>query len=503
MGRLLLGLDVGTSGVKAGVFDLEGRLRGLGRSSHENDTPQPGWVQCDPETWWAGCLDALGQACAEAGAATADISAVGVSTQFPVLVAMDEAGRAVHPAILYCDRRSIRQMEAIDRAVPRDEFERFYGNVLTPGTCAVTSLVWLRDEEPKAYGKAHCFGFANTFVTRRLTGRFAADPSMASLSGMVEVNDPWQWAGEFCDRLGVDASRLPAIVGADRIVGGVSEAAAAQTGLAAGTPVVCGCGDVVASAVGVGAVDASTLVCVAGSTDCFAMPMSAPTEDRRWLNTAYVPRGAWIAIGTMTSTGVSVEWFTRELLAGGGAERMTELAADSAPGAGGVIYLPYLQGERSPIWDASARGMFFGLSTETALGDLARSVFEGTAFGLRQVLESLEEMIGRQVGEIRLVGGATRNAFWNQVKSDVLQKPLAILEFQETSSLGAALLAGVGAGFYDSFEAAAAVARSSCRVEVVEPNARMAQDYGRLYDVYCRLYPATRDLAHRMAGEQV
>ena len=503
MGDLLLGLDIGTSGVKVGVVDVEGHLLGLGRAAHENDTPHPGWVHCDPERWWQGVLVSLRQACARAGVSPGDVRAVGVSVLFPCIVPLGRDGRALYPAILYCDRRSFAQADAIAAKIPRGEYEAIIGNVLVPGTCAATSLAWLRDEQQEACAQAHAFGFANTAITARLTGEFCTDPTMVALSGLVDIDDPWRWNGALCDRLELDRARLPRVAGAAEVVGGVTRAAAEETGLRRGTPVVCGCGDVPASAVGCGAIGPATVVYVAGSTDCVAVPTRAPTADRRWVNSAYVPRGMWLPIGTTTSSGVSVEWFVRELLGQAGSEglrAMTELAEQAPLGSGRLLYLPYLQGERTPIWDPRARGTFFGLSSTTTRGDLARAVLEGTAFALRQVIECLEDVMGTPADEIRAVGGGTKNALWNQNKADVLRKRLGVLEFQETSALGAALLAALGVGLHESFESAAEVARSCNRAHTVEPDASRAGRYDELYALFTELYPATRALAHTLAA---
>jgi len=502
MSDLLLGLDIGTSGVKVGVVNAEGRLLGLGRAAHENETPHPGWVQCDPERWWQGTIVSLRQACAGANISPGDIAAVGVSVLFPCIVPLDAGGHGLYPAILYCDRRSFAEADAIAAIIPRECYEACIGNVLVPGTCAVTSLAWLRDHESDAYANARAFGFANTAITARLTGEFATDPTQVALSGLVDIRDPWRWNRDLCEQLGIDGDRMPRVAGAAEVIGTVTRAAAAETGLRPGTPVVCGCGDVPASALGAGASEPGTVVYVAGSTDCVAVPTLAPTPDRRWVNSAYVPRGMWLPIGTTTSSGVSVEWFLREFLGRGGSDglqAMTALASQAPVGSGGLLFLPYLQGERTPIWDPRARGAFFGLSTATTRSHLARAVFEGTAFALRQVIECLEGILGRPVDEIRAVGGGTKNALWNQIKADVLRKRLAVLEFQETSALGAALLAAIGAGIHPSFAAAAEVARACNRARIVAPEPSSATRYEALHEHFAKFYPATKSLAHALA----
>ena len=501
MSDLLLGIDVGTSSVKVGIFDAGGMLLGLGWSAHSVDVPHLGWAQIAPELWWNGILHALPEACHDAGVRPDEVKAIGLSVLFPAVTPLDGNGCALYPAILYCDQRSLAQVRAIEKKVPRETYQSIIGNRLMPGTCAATSISWLRDEAPRAYEASAVLAFANTFVAARLTGAFYADPTMVALSGLADINDQWHWSEDLCRKLGVNPDRLPAIAGSAEIMGSVTRRAAEATGLKAGTPVGCGAGDTVCCAVGAGVSSASSAVYIAGSTDGVAAPLRHPMADPRWVNCAFVCRDTWLGIATTSSSGVSVEWFTREFLQESGPDalrRMTELAAASPAGSGGLLYLPYLQGERTPVWDPLARGAFVGLSTGTTRRDLARAVFEGTAFSVRQLLESVEDIMGGAVQEIRAVGGGTRNPLWNQIKADVLQRPLHVLEFQEVGALGAALLAGVGLGVYGSFEDAMAVARAAVPVRTVEPDPAKAGLYENLFQLYTKLYPMTRDISHAL-----
>ena len=365
MPELLAGLDIGTSGVKAGVFDAGRRLLGLGRAPHGTSTPRPGLAECDPEDWWLGLVKSLREACEAGGVSPGDIGGVGLSVLYPAVAPLDADGRALHPAILYCDQRSLAQVEAIEEKIPRAEYESTIGNRLVPGTCAVTSMAWLRDERPEAYEGARVLGFANTFAVSRLTGEFVTDPSNASLSGLAGINDPRRWSEELAEKLGIDAAKLPKIIGSDEVAGTVTRAAAEETGLAEGTPVVAGCGDVVASAVGAGLTsgggEEERAVYIAGSSDCLTVPMARPSEGRECVNCAYVPGGVWLGTGTTTSSGASLDWFVREFLAGGDGALalMTELAASSPPGANGLLFTPYLQGERTPWrgWAPASTGL--------------------------------------------------------------------------------------------------------------------------------------------------
>jgi len=500
MAELLAGIDIGTSGVKAGVFSADGALVGLGRASHAVRSPRPGWAETDPAEWWRGVIAALAGACEAGGVSAGDIAGVALSVLYPAIAPLDSDGNALAPSILYCDGRSLVQVDGIAREFGLEEYESLTGNRLVPGTCAATSMRWLRDECADVYERAAVLASANTFIAAKLVGiegGFVTCPSNASLSGLTEIADPWQWSEGLCRRVGIDPDKLPRIALTDEVVGTVTEAAAQETGLAPGTPVVIGCGDAIAGAFGAGARAGGPAVYVAGSSDCLSVPAPAPRPGTGWVNCAWVERGVWTATGTTTSSGVSVEWFAREVLGGGegGAAAMAELAATSPPGANGLLYAPYLQGERTPIWDPLARGAFIGLTSATTRADLARAVLEGTAFALRQAASRLDEIAGRHVDDIRAVGGPTKSAVWNHVKADVLGRPLRVLRFQETGVLGVALLAGVGAGVYSSVSDAAAVT-ASLDADTVAPDDANTKIYDELFALYEDIHPSAKGIMH-------
>lgn len=508
MDRPLLGIDVGTSGVKASLFDAGGRLLGISRSaSYAFDAPRPTWAQMDPQMWWNGVKTALASVCESAGTSAGEIGSVGISVIFPAVIAMDSNGDALYPAIMYNDQRSIAQVAAIEEKLPREQYERTIGNVLVPGTCAVTSVLWLEDEEPEIYRAAKTFGFANTYISHKLTGELYTDPSISALSGLVDINTPRVWSEEICNKLSIPVEKLPGIKGAAEVVGTIAKRASEETGLRVGTPVACGSGDSIAAALGAGAVSEGTIVYVAGSTDCVTLPLSKPTRDKRWINCGYVSEGMWLGIGSSTSTGLSIEWFQREIVGEADQRKassrleITELADSCAPGASGLIFLPYLQGERTPRCDPRARGMFVGLTTSTTRCELARAVLEGTSFALRHIIESLDAVLDAPIKEIRAVGGGTKNSLWNQIKADVLQESLDVLDFQESSSLGAALLGGIGSGVYRSFEEAGQIARSNSGVSRIDPDPTMKDRYDEIFALYKRLYPQTLEIVHSLARQ--
>jgi xylulokinase len=515
---MLLGIDVGTSRVKAALFDAGGRPVGFGCSrSYSFYAPKPGWSQMDPVLWWDGILEAVKNACGEARRRPADIGAVGLSVLFPSFVPMDAEGKALYPAILYNDQRSGAQVRDILRCVPRREYQAVIGNVLVPGNCAVSGIAWLRAEEPEVYRRAVTIGFTNTFVLSRFTGAVSTDTTMASVSGLADIRSPWRWSDALCERLSIDRERLPRIQGPAEIAGGVSEEAAAQTGLRAGTPVVCGCGDAVASGFGAGFLKKGTAVYTSGSTDCVVVSTAAPSDDRLWVKFGFEPHESWGAIGTSTSSGASIEWFRNSVLFAGENRRadgpdvkgqgescndqykeITGLAASCEAGCGGLIFVPYLQGERTPVWDPDERGMFAGLTPRASLASLARAVLEGTAFALRHIVESIDNVSPVPVREIRAVGGGTKNDLWNRIKADVLQVPLEVLEFQETGTLGAALLAGVGAGYYRTYDEASSAAHGVNTTRRVDPDPGKKDLYDELFSIYKKIHPHLKGISRSL-----
>ena len=501
---MLLGIDLGTSGVKAGFFDRRGKLLGLGRGSgYRFASPRPGWAECDAGGWWPAIVEAV-RAALRGGVDGRAVQGVGLATFFPTIIPMAGDGRPLRPGLLYSDQRSAAQVRAIEELIPREQYERTIGNRLAPGNTGVASIRWVQDNEPALYTSAAVMGFANTVVLWRMTGATVTDWTSASLSGLVDIADPTRWDEGLCATLGVEQGKLPRIVGPLEPAGALVAAAAAELGLRAGIPVVCGAGDTAASALGAGILEPGEVIYSSGTTDNFSAAMPRPAGDRRWINVGYVQRDRWLGIGANTSGGLSLDWFCREVMGGEGGRFVEEALrlAEAAP-SGRLVYLPYLQGERTPLWDAKARGLFLGLSAATTRGEMARAVLEGTAFSARHILECLEEMTGERVDAVPAVGGGTRSPTWNRIKADVLQRPLEVLRFQETAALGAAAMAGVGAGVYESAAAAVEAVRGGQERDRVEPDPGRAAGYDRLYRVYRDAYERNRDLMHALGEEAV
>lgn len=485
MGRdLLLGLDVGTSSVKAGLFAPEGRLAALTRVPYRTEMPHPGWAETPPERWWRAAARAI----RGLGGVGDRVAAVGLSVLFPALTAMDEQGKALRPAILYCDQRSAK--EAADLGGDRRQIERLTGNRMLPGTCSLSSLLWLRHHESGVYRRAHVFGHACTFLAHRLTGRLAVDRTSAGLSGMMAMGREDAFSARLCGLAGVELGRLPTVLRCSDVVGGVTRAAARTTGLRTGTPVVIGTGDAAAAAFGAGLAGPDRALCVLGSSDNVVTASRTPALDPHACNMAHCVDGCWVSIATATSTGTSVDWFAREFLSRHATGRdVVRLAAKSPPGARGVVFLPYLQGERTPVWDPGARGVFYGLTASTTREDMARAVLEGCAFAFRQVVQTRP---GRP--KLLVVGGVAQSRPQVQMRASVVGRPLHVMAFQETAALGAAMLAGLGAGVYRSPRAAIAATDALRETRPIRPEGAERRVYEERFRTYEGLYPALKAL---------
>ena len=498
---MLLGIDLGTSSLKVMLVDPDASVTLVEREPIQVMRPGPGAAEGDPHAWWGALVRILQRMREQHQVEMRSVRGVGISAIYPALVPMDADGNALRHALLYCDLRSAPQAEALAASFGRRRFEARTGNRLTPGTCTLPGVLWLRDHEPRTFAATHIFGQATTFLVHKLTGEFALDASQASLSGMCRSGHELEWDNDILSHVDLDASRLPPLFEPTEVVGQVTERVARTTGLPAGVPVVAGAGDAPLAALGGGVSTAHRLFCCAGTTDCLMFSGTCPPANPVFANCRYALPGLWVSIGTMSCAGAAVKWFCDDIMHCT-AEEMTRWAAEAPPGARGLVFLPYLQGERTPWWDPSATGVFFGLTTRVGRAEMCRAVFEGVAFGWRQIVALIEEEYAFRAAQVTLVGGGSTNRLWNEIRASALGRPVDVLGFSETSSLGAALLAGIGVGVFADAEAAANATRALHETERIAPRLEWMARYDDAFAVYDRLYPTVRELYHsRSAGE--
>jgi len=491
---MLLGIDLGTSSLKAMLFDpATSAIVAQSRIPIEIDLPQPDRAEIDPETLWLAVLQALSELRRCASTAFGAVRGIGLSTIFPALVPMDRDGRALGPALLYCDHRSRSQAEQFAAAFGAEELERRTGNRFTPGTTTLPGILWLREKAPEIFGRTQVFGQIETYLVHRLTGQFVVDASHQSLSGLAAAGDELHYDETILAAAGLSPEQFPQPLESATVAGHVTAAAATISGLTAGTPVVAGCGDAPLATLGGGVCAPGQLFVSAGTTDCLMVSASRPSGNPVFCNIHAPVPDLWVVNGTMSTGGAAVKWFHEDFLSCSLPE-MTQWAEAAPPGAEGVVFLPYLQGERTPWWNPQARGVFFGLGLTSGRDAACRAVFEGIACGWRQIVGLLEAECGVHAPEIVVVGGGSTNPLLNRIRATMLDRPVRAVSFTEITSLGAALIAGIGAGVYGSALAACASTESLRTSEVFDPVPAWREACQRSYDTYVRLYPALQPL---------
>jgi len=494
----LLGIDIGATAVKVGIFSPRGEILGLSRISCEVESPHPGWAEVDAENWLKAVVEGLARATTRAGISPQDIASVGLSNMIASVVPLDEEGQPLRKAILFYDQRSVPQASSIRQRISEERIMQITGNRVVPGNTVATSMLWIVENEPDVYARTKVFALTNTLIYRWLTGDAAIDWTNAPYTGFFDYYKG-RWAPETFEWWEIDPHTLPPVA-PSTWVGQVTAAAAGITGLREGTPVAIGAIDGAATSLAVGALEPDQVFESCGTSDMVSFTSDEPLVIPEFTNRYHVVPGRWACNGVMSTPGAALQWFRDQLyLKGGGAaqedayEAMSGEAERSPPGANGLIFLPYMMGERSPIWDPHARGVFFGLSLSTTRADMIRALLEGAAYGLRQMFELAEEKLGRRFDQVIAVGGGARNRLWTQIKADVWGKVILTPRFQEGACLGAAMIGGVATGSYPDWRTAVEMAAVK-DVQETRPRDELYAVYSRYYQVYKGLYP---DLAAR------
>jgi xylulokinase len=507
---LLLGVDVGTTGAKTLLLDERGGVLAAATVDYPLSTPRPLWAEQNPEDWWDATAAGVRRVCEIAGVGGAAIGAVGLTGQMHGLTLLDDASRVLRPAILWNDQRSAPQCRRITEQIGFARLLELTGNPVLPGFTA-PKIVWVRENEPDVYRQARHFLLPKDYVRFRLTGEFATEVSDASGTSLFDVAGR-RWSAEMFAALDIPEAWAPRCAESPEISGRVSPKAAASTGLAAGTPVVGGGGDQAAQAIGAGLACEGLASATLGTSGVVFAPTAQPAIDPQGRLHAFchaVP-GLWHVMGVMLAAGGSLRWL-RDCL--GDAEKaeaarrgvdpyevLTEQAATAPPGCEGLLFLPYLSGERTPHPDPHARGAFIGLTLRHGKPHLVRAVLEGVAFGLRDGLELIRAQ-GIAPREIRASGGGARSPLWRSILADVFLAPIVTLNVAEGAAYGAALLAGVGAGVFPSV--AAACEQTVRAVAVAAPDPSRAASYDRLWRVYRALYPALKPTFDNLADAAI
>ena len=485
-----VGLDVGTGGARAVAVDEAGSVVAEASSEYPLHSPRPGWTEQDPADWWDGAKAALGRVASEAGG---DVAGVGLTGQMHGSVFLDASDGVIRPALLWNDQRTGRQCGQITRAVGAERLIQLAGNPALTGFQA-PKVLWLRDEEPENFARLSRVLLPKDYVRLRLTGEYATDVSDASGTLFLDVKAR-EWSGEILGALEVPGDHMPEVYEGPEATGTLRREAAEELGLPPGIPVAAGGGDNAAAAVGTGIVAPGIVSSSVGTSGVLFAHTNGfdPDPSGRLHAFCHAVPGAYHLMAVTLSAGGSLSWWRDAL--GGDFDDMVGAASEIPPGSEGLVFLPYLSGERTPHLDPGARGAFVGLTARHGVPHMTRAVMEGVAFSLREGLEIMRGL-GVPIEDVRATGGGARSALWRSLQADVYGEPVRRTAADEGPAYGAALLAGVAAGTYGDVGEASSVVR--VREEVTEPDPERVRTYEDYYGVYRSLYPATRDAMSRL-----
>ncbi|MEM9367810.1 MAG: xylulokinase [Planctomycetota bacterium] len=500
-----IGIDVGTSGTKSLLIDDTGRVLAEADASYPMEQPRPGWTQQDPEHWWQATVKTVRKVMRTTKIDKKDVSAIGLSGQMHGSVFLDKNDQVIRPAILWNDQRTEKQCDAITEAAgSRRALIKMVANPALTGFQA-PKILWLRDQEKKHFQSLAKVLLPKDDIRRRLTGDYVTEVSDASGTLLLDVVKR-KWSTKLLDKLELDPDLLPRVVESEDVTGTLTTEAAKALGLTTTCKVVGGAGDCAAGAIGNGIVKKGLLSTSIGTSGVMFVHADEPSVDAggRLHTFCHAVRGKWHMMGVNLTSGGALSWWVDNVcrgLAGVSDARrydaLTAEAADIAAGSGGLVFLPYLNGERTPHADPSARGSFVGMNLTHDRGAMTRSVMEGITYALRDSLEIIKSL-DVPVREIRASGGGSKNALWRQMQADVFGSKITTLAVEQGPAYGVALLAAVGDGAYPSITAACKATMEVASTTTPDRAAR--RQYDQLFPIYRELYGKLKDSMHALAA---
>ena len=493
-----LGIDVSTTATKALILAADGGIVGIGVSEYGYETPQPMWSEQHPDLWWEGTIRAIKSAvqnAAENHGSEFDpslIASIGLTGQMHGLVLLDAQGQVLRKAILWNDQRTGHQCDQIHQRVGKARFIQTTGNVALTGFTA-PKILWVKDHEPEIYGRIAHILLPKDYVRLQLTGEYAMDKADGAGTVLMDIANR-DWSPDLLEALEIDPQWMPQLYEGTEITGHITGSAAHKTGLADGTPVVAGGGDQSAQAVGVGAVSSGIVALTLGTSGViFTSTDEAFIEPEGKLHAfCHAVPGKWHLMGVMLSAAGSLRWYRDRFAPGQAFDDLLAPAAAIPPGSEGLLFLPYLTGERTPYPDPYARGAFVGLTVRHDLAHCTRAVLEGVAFGLRDCFALLQSAGVEAIEQVRVSGGGAKSPLWRQILANVLNAELVTVNTTEGAAYGAAILAGVGTGHWSSVAEACQALIQITDAVIPQPEAVAA--YQHLYPLYTELYPRLRDV---------
>ncbi len=503
MKDVLIGIDVGTSACKAAAFDLQGKVLAQVTESYSVYYPHPGWAEQDPEEWWNAVRTALKRIFTEGSLSPEQVVGVGIDGQSWSAIPVDRKGNVLYNTPIWMDTRARELCGELENRLGGERIFACSGNPLSP-SYTLPKVLWYKEHLPQVYERADKILQSNGFIAFRLTGAITQDKSQGYGWACYNVAEN-RWDLDLCREMGVDPSLLPEIVSCSQVVGTVTEQAARETGLLPGTPVVAGGLDAACGTLGAGVIHPGETQEQGGQAGGMSICLDRAQSDPRLILSAHVVEDRWLLQGGTVGGGGALNWFQREF---GAQEQfqaekegtspfalLDKAAEDVPPGSDGLVFLPYLAGERSPLWDSHAKGVYYGIDFSKTRAHFSRACMEGVAYSLRHNLETAYQA-GASVGTLRAMGGAANSRLWTQMKADVTGKPIQVPASDAATSLGAAILAGVGVGAYRDFYHAVSQTVRVTREHL--PREEFQEAYEKGYRLYRQLY---EDLKETMRKE--
>lgn len=493
MKQYLLGIDIGTSACKIAIFDREGNVIASANGDYPVYYPHPGWAEQNPEEWWTAVCMAIRAALKKGKISSEEIAGVGIDGQSWSAIAVDKNGKVLANTPIWMDTRAADICEELNKKIGADKIFKLSGNSLQP-SYTTAKIIWYQRNLPEVYKNTYKILQSNSYIAYKLTGEMTQDMSQGYGLHCFDMHTG-TWNEEMCRELGIERELLPEIHPCHEVIGTVNETASQESGLCAGTPVVAGGLDAACGTLGAGVIHPGETQEQGGQAGGMSICTDQYIADARLILGFHVVPGQWLLQGGTTGGGGVMRWMEQQF---GDYEReegqrqgksslmlFNEMAGKVPSGSDGVVFLPYMSGERSPIWDPDAKGLFYGLDFSKTKAHFIRAAMEGVAYSLRHNLDVAKEA-GAEVSVLRAMGGSANSLLWTQIKSDVTGKPIVVPSSDTATTLGAVILAGVGVGMYESFEEAVRLTVEEKRSH--EPNSKNAEVHERNYKVYLELY---------------
>lgn len=505
MRELLLGVDIGTSACKVAVFNKQGEVIASGNGGYQVYYPHPGWAEQNPDEWWSAVCSAIGDVLKKGNVKPEEIKGIGVDGQSWSAIPIDKDGNVLTNTPIWMDTRAQSICDRLNVEIGADNIFQVAGNSMQP-SYSTAKILWYKENMPEVYANTYKILQSNAFIVYRFTGICSQDKSQGYGLHCFDMRTG-TWNMEMCKKLGIPESFLSDIYECSEIVGGVSEKAAKETGLLEGTPVVAGALDAACGTLGSGVIHPGETQEQGGQAGGMSICLDEYAADPRLILSYHAVPNQWILQGGTVGGGGVMRWIEKEL---GDYERsiakecgksslvqFNELTEKVPAGSDGLIFLPYMSGERSPIWDPNAKGVYYGLDFSKTKGHLIRAAMEGVAYSLKHNLD-IGEKTGAKVEELLAMGGSANSLLWTQIKSDVTGKPITVPSSDTATTLGAVMLAGVGIGMYKDFEEAVKITVKKTRHH--EPDMEKHAIYQKNYETYLEIYENLKETMKKTGG---